>query len=216
MLAALPLQETTKHLLEAIQQSNWGAIQFIVLYSLTTVAFVPGSLLTLGAGAVFGLVWGSVWAFLGATIGATLAFLIGRYGVRGWVSRRIANDSRFQAIDRAVSQSGFKIVLLSRLSPIIPFNLLNYALGVTGVSLKDYVLGSVGMIPGTVLYVYLGSIAGSLANLGTAQLANSKLQWTVRIMGLIATIAVTLYISRIARQAIESVAAEEAVLGDRQ
>lgn len=210
-IAALPIQETVQRLLETFQQSNLGAIQFIALYSLATVAFIPGSLLTLGAGAVFGLLWGSVWVLLGATIGATLAFLIGRYAVRGWVSRRIANYPRFQAIDRAVSQSGFKIVLLSRLSPVIPFNLLNYALGITGVSLKDYVLGSVGMIPGTVLYVYLGSIAGSLANLGTAQPTDSKLQWIVRIVGLIATIAVTVYISRIARQAIEGVAATESV-----
>lgn len=214
-MVGLPLQETASHLLENLQQGGWGAVQFVVFYSLATVAFLPGSVLTLGAGAVFGLLWGSVWVLLGATIGATLAFLIGRYGVRGWVSRKIVHYPRFQAIDRAVTQSGFKIVLLARLSPMIPFNLLNYAMGITGVSLKDYVLGSVGMIPGTVLYVYLGSIAGSLANLRTAQLENSRLQWTVRIIGLIATIAVTLYISRIARQAIEAVAAEDPISVDQ-
>ncbi|WP_088892814.1 TVP38/TMEM64 family protein [Leptolyngbya ohadii] len=214
ILAAVPLQEMAQHLLETLQQGKLGAVQFVLVYSLATVAFVPGSLLTLGAGAVFGLLWGSVWVFLGATIGATLAFLIGRYGVRGWVSRKIANYPRFQAIDRAVSQSGLKIVLLARLSPVIPFNLLNYGLGITGVSLKDYVLGSVGMIPGTVLYVYLGSIAGSLANLGTVQPENARLQWTVRIIGLLATIAVTFIISRIARQAIEGVTEAEAIEGE--
>ena len=179
-------------------------IAFILIYIIATVAFLPGSILTLGAGVVFGIVQGSIYVFVGATIGATLAFLVGRYLARGWVSQKIAGNQKFKAIDRAVGKEGLKIVLLTRLSPIFPFNLLNYGLGVTGVSLKDYVLGSVGMIPGTIMYVYIGSLAGNIATIGgeTQPDANPIAQWAIRIIGFVATVAVTLYVTKIARQAL--------------
>jgi uncharacterized membrane protein YdjX (TVP38/TMEM64 family) len=186
-----------------------GAIAFIIIYILATVAFFPGSILTLGAGVVFGVMLGSFYVLIGATIGATAAFLVGRYLARGWVNKKIEGNSKFRAIDRAVGQEGFKIVLLTRLSPIFPFNLLNYAYGVTGVSLKDYLLASVGMIPGTIMYVYIGSLAGNIATLGTsAQPTNPTLQWSIRIIGFIATVAVTLYVTKIARQALQSALGE--------
>ena len=180
-------------------------IAFILIYIIATVAFLPGSILTLGAGVVFGIFEGSIYVFIGATIGATLAFLVGRYLARGWISQKIAGNPKFSAIDRAVGNEGLKIVLLTRLSPIFPFNLLNYGLGVTGVSLKDYVLGSVGMIPGTIMYVYIGSLAGSIATIGgeTQPDANPVAQWAIRIIGFIATVAVTLYVTKIARKALD-------------
>ena len=180
-----------------------GAIAFIVIYVLATVAFLPGSVLTLAGGAIFGLFLGSLYVFLGATIGATLAFLVGRYLARGWISKKIAGNDNFSAIDEAVGKEGFKIVLLTRLSPIFPFNLLNYGLGVTGVSLKDYVLASIGMIPGTIMYVYFGSLGNinTICNGGGAN-ANPTAQWIIRIVGLIATVAVTLYVTKIARKAL--------------
>ena len=186
-----------------------GAIAFIIIYILATVAFFPGSILTLGAGVVFGLVLGSFYVFIGATIGATAAFLVGRYLARGWVAEKIQGNSKFQAIDEAVGREGLKIVLLTRLSPIFPFTLLNYAYGVTGVSLKDYLIGCAGMIPGTIMYVYIGSLAGSLATIGTsAPATNPVLSWTIRLIGFIATVAVTLYVTKIARQALASVISE--------
>jgi len=180
-------------------------IAFMLIYIIATVAFLPGSVLTLGAGVLFGIVQGSIYVFLGATIGATLAFLVGRYLARGWISQKIEGNQKFKAIDKAVGKEGLKIVLLTRLSPVFPFNLLNYGLGVTGVSLKDYVLGSVGMIPGTIMYVYIGSLAGSIATIGgeTAPDANPVAQWTIRIIGFIATVAVTLYVTKIARKALD-------------
>ena len=180
-------------------------IAFMLIYIVATVAFLPGSVLTLGAGVLFGIVKGSIYVFFGATLGATLAFLVGRYLARGWISKKIAGNQKFSAIDKAVGKEGLKIVLLTRLSPIFPFNLLNYGLGVTGVSLKDYVLGSVGMIPGTIMYVYIGSLAGSIATIGgeTQPDANPIAQWTIRIIGLIATVAVTLYVTKIARKALD-------------
>jgi len=186
-----------------------GAIAFIIIYILATVAFFPGSILTLGAGVVFGVVLGSFYVFIGATIGATAAFLVGRYLARGWVVEKIQGNNKFQAIDEAVGKEGLKIVLLTRLSPIFPFTLLNYAYGVTGVSLKDYLLGCAGMIPGTIMYVYIGSLAGNLATIGTsAQATNPVLSWTIRLIGFIATVAVTLYVTKIARQALASVISE--------
>ena len=180
-------------------------IAFMAIYIVATVAFLPGSVLTLGAGVLFGIVKGSIFVFFGATIGATLAFLVGRYLARGWISKKIEGNQKFKAIDKAVGKEGLKIVLLTRLSPIFPFNLLNYGLGVTGVSLKDYVLGSAGMIPGTIMYVYIGSLAGSIATIGgeTQPDANPVAQWAIRIIGLIATVAVSLYVTKIARKALD-------------
>ena len=195
-------------LLDTLQWINGlgavGAIAFVVIYVVAAVAFLPGSILTLGAGVVFDVVLGSIYVFIGATIGATLAFLAGRYIARGWVAKRIAGNAKFKAIDEAVGKEGLKIVLLTRLSPIFPFNLLNYAYGVTGVSLKDYVIGSLGMIPGTIMYVYIGSLAGNLATLGAgAPEANPIAQWTIRIIGFIATVAVTVYVTKVAKKALD-------------
>jgi uncharacterized membrane protein YdjX (TVP38/TMEM64 family) len=184
----------------------WGPIAFVILYSLATVTFIPGSLLTLGGGLLFGVVFGSIYVFVGAVVGATLAFLIGRYAARSWVSRQLEGKVRFQAIDEAIAREGYKIVLLTRLSPVFPFTLLNYALSMTRVSLRDYLLGFVGMIPGTLMYVYIGSLAGNLAMLGVGSVPTDAdtqlLQWGIRILGLLATILVTVYITHVARQAL--------------
>jgi uncharacterized membrane protein YdjX (TVP38/TMEM64 family) len=181
-------------------------IVFAGLYIVATVAFLPGSVLTLGAGVVFGVLWGSVYVFGAATLGAIAAFLVGRYLARDWVAAKIAGNAKFAAIDAAVGREGLKIVLLTRLSPIFPFNLLNYAYGVTGVSLRDYTIGSIGMLPGTIMYVYIGSLATSLATIGAETSSDPQAaiaQRLLQIVGLIATIAVTLYITKIARQALD-------------
>jgi uncharacterized membrane protein YdjX (TVP38/TMEM64 family) len=184
-------------------------IAFIGIYNLATVLLIPGSLLTLGGGVIFGAVWGSIYVIIAATLGATFAFLIGRYLSRDWVRQQLEKYPKFKAIEAAVSKEGLKVVFLTRLSPIFPFNLLNYAFGVTSVSLRDYVLGSIGMIPGTILYVYIGSLVGDLALVGTsAQPDNPMLKWTIRSIGLIATVAVTIYITRIAKKALDEQIAE--------
>jgi uncharacterized membrane protein YdjX (TVP38/TMEM64 family) len=205
-LAGFHPQEILRNALVWIDSlGSWGAIAFIVLYILATIAFLPGSILTLGAGVVFGVFFGSVYVLIGATLGAIAAFLVGRYLARDWIAQKIAGNQKFKAIDQAVGQEGFKIVLLTRLSPIFPFFLLNYAYGITGVSLKDYAIASVGMIPGTITFVYIGSLAGNLATLGTQnQTVNPTLQWTIRILGFIATVAVTLYVTKLARKALDT------------
>lgn len=181
----------------------WGPIAFIVLYNLATVLFIPGSLITLGAGFIFGVFWGTIYVSIGSILGATFAFLIGRYLARDWVTQKLEGNQKFKAIDEAVAQEGWKIVGLTRLSPIFPFNLLNYAFGLTKVSLKDYFFASwVGMFPGTVLYVYVGSLAGSLATLGTEERQRTPLEWGLYGVGLMATVIVTLYVTKIAQKAL--------------
>jgi uncharacterized membrane protein YdjX (TVP38/TMEM64 family) len=173
-----------------------GIAVFVVGYAAAVVAFVPGSALTLAAGAIFGVAEGTLYVFVAAVLGSTAAFLVARYVARGAIERRIAGDARFLAIDRAIGAEGRKIAFLLRLSPAIPFNLLNYALGLTRVSLADYLVASLGMIPGTLLYVYTGSLAGEVA--GGAPLGRAL----VLGLGLAATAAVTVYVTVLARRAL--------------
>ena len=181
-----------------------GGIVFIGIYIIATLAFLPAAILTLGAGIIFGVIWGSLYVFIGATLGAVAAFLVGRYLAQSWIKEKISSYKKFAIIDKAVSKQGLKIVLLVRLSPLFPFNLLNYAFGITSVSFQDYLIGSVGMIPGTIMYVYFGYLAGDLALIGTHnQPVNLILNWVIKIIGLIATIAVTIYVTKIAKKALD-------------
>jgi uncharacterized membrane protein YdjX (TVP38/TMEM64 family) len=182
----------------------WGGIAFVAGYALAVIAFVPGSLLTLAAGAIFGLARGTFYVLLAATLGATGAFLVARHLVRPWVERRMAASPRFDAIDRAIASQGRRIVFLLRLSPAFPFTLLNYALGVTRVRFADYVVASLGMLPGTLLYVYYGKLAGEVARLaGGAEAPRGVGYYAVLALGLAATIAVTTQVTRLARRALQ-------------
>ena len=201
----LHAQDLLKPALDWVGQLGaWGGVLFIAIYVVATVLFVPGSVLTLGAGAVFGVVWGSVYASIAATLGATCAFLVGRYLARDAIARKIEGNERFAAIDNAVANEGWKIVGLTRLSPVFPFTLLNYAFGITRVKLGHYVLASwIGMMPGTVMYVYLGS----LAQAASGERTRTTAEWLLYGVGMIATLVVTLFITRIAKQALLSKAA---------
>lgn len=180
-----------------------GPLVFIAGYAVATVAFIPGSLLTLAAGAVFGLVTGVAVVFAGATLGSTLAFLVARYVARGAVERRLASNERFAAVDRAIAEQGGRIVFLLRLSPAFPFSLLNYALGLSRVRLRDYVLASPGMLPGTVLFVYYGKLAGDVAAVaGGAQPDRGTAYYALLVVGLLATLLVTMLVTRVARRAL--------------
>lgn len=182
-----------------------GAAAFMAGYVVATVGLVPGSLLTLAAGALFGLVRGTLFVFIAASVGATAAFLISRYLARSAVLRRLGGEPRFRALDAAIAREGRKIVLLIRLSPVFPFNVTNYALGLTSVRLRDYVIACAGMLPGTVLYVYYGRLIGDVARaVSGARVEHGAAYWVVLVVGLIATLLVTLVITRAARQALRS------------
>lgn len=181
----------------------WGPVAFVAIYAVATVAFVPGTVLTLAGGAIFGITKGVSYVFVGAFIGSGVAFLLARHGARSWVNSQLSRYPRFAMIDRAVAENGLKITFLLRLSPVFPFNFINYALGLTQVSFRNYMIASLGMLPGTLLYVYYGRVIGDVAALaGGATPADDAGYYTVTGLGLVATIGVTLVVTRIARKAL--------------
>lgn len=181
----------------------WGPLVFILGYMVATVAFVPGVILTLAAGAIFGILKGTLYTFVGATLGACAAFLVARYAARRAIEKKIAGNPRFAAIDRAVAKQGLKIVALLRLSPVFPFNLLNYALGLTQVRFLDYLLACFAMLPGTLLYVYYGHAAGSLAEAAGGHIQKGTAYWVSLGVGLAATLVVTTIVTRLASKALK-------------
>ncbi|MBL9134791.1 MAG: TVP38/TMEM64 family protein [Verrucomicrobiales bacterium] len=179
----------------------WAPVLYMLTYILACLLLLPASPLTLAAGAVFGVVAGSIYVSIASTLGAAAAFLAARFLGRASVERRLTTWPAFRAIQDATAQEGWKIVLLTRLSPLFPFNLLNLGFGVTRVPLSHFVAASwVGMLPATIWYVYLGSLAGSLL---TQPRAKSPVEWLLLGVGLIATAVVTFYVTRLARRALD-------------
>jgi uncharacterized membrane protein YdjX (TVP38/TMEM64 family) len=172
---------------------------------LACVLFLPGSLLTIGAGFIFGPLVGIPTVSIGSTLGAGAAFLLSRSLLRDWVSRAVAQRTEIVALEKAVAQEGFKIVLLTRLSPILPFNLLNFALGLTTVSFRDYLVASwIGMLPGAFLYIYVGTTIKSIADLSSGRTAVKSSHTVLLVAGLVATLLVVVLLARIARQALSN------------
>ena len=200
----LPVTEYLGRFLEQVQSLGvWGPVILAGAYIVATVAMAPGTILTLGAGFVFGLVVGTITVSIASTLGATAAFIVGRTFARGWVEKIAAGNPRFRAVDRAVKDNGFKIVLLTRLTPVFPFNVLNYLFSLTSVSLRDYVLASwIGMIPGTIMFVYFGTAFKSLAEVLSGDVQGGMAQQALLGAGLVVTIVVTVYVTRMARRAI--------------
>jgi uncharacterized membrane protein YdjX (TVP38/TMEM64 family) len=189
-----------------------GVLVYGAIYVVATVALIPGSLLTIGAGFLYGIWGGTALVLPASVLGATLAFALGRTLARGWVSERVSTSPRLSAVDAAIGESSFTVVFLLRLSPAVPFTLLNYFLGVTRARLRDYVLASAtGMIPGIFLYVYIGSLVTDAAQLAGGDRPDTGTAGTaLLVVGLLATVAVTIYISRVARRKLRAAVAEEA------
>ncbi|MAW10464.1 MAG: hypothetical protein CMO54_01295 [Verrucomicrobiales bacterium] len=172
-----------------------GYLGFILIYIVSTVMMLPGSPLTFTAGALFGFWKGLIFVSIGSTLGASCAFMVSRYLIRKSIEKRVLKNKKFQSIDNEIDEQGWKIVILARLSPIIPFFLLNYALGITKIRFIHFIFASwVGMIPGTTVYVLMGTMGGAFIN-GK----KSSFEWLLLGMGLIATILVTLLISKIVK-----------------
>lgn len=202
--SGIDVREQTKRFVEALQsQGDVGLVWLALSYIPASLFFFPASLLTLAGGFVFGVVKTLIAVSLGSTVGATSAFLAGRTFLRQFIEHKIAGDARFRALDAAVAEQGFKIVFLTRLSPVLPFNLLNYAFGLTKVRLRDFVLASwIGMFPGTLLYVSIGSAAKSLSDIVAGRSEGGVAQKVLLGVGLLATLAVTVVMARIAKKAL--------------
>jgi uncharacterized membrane protein YdjX (TVP38/TMEM64 family) len=202
----LPIAQWTTVLADRARSTgSIGVVIFVAAYITATVALLPGSLLTLAAGFAYGPVWGLVVVSPASVAGATAAFLLGRTFLRDWAARKTSDSARVRAITRAVQHEGFKIVLLLRLSPLVPFNVLNYALSLSNVRLGTYVTASaIGMLPGTALYVYLGSLAPTAAQLSAAAQRGGAGRIGLYIAGLAATIAVVVIATRAANRALQA------------
>ncbi len=188
----------------------WGPVVLVAIYVVATVLLVPGTILTLAAGAIFGLASGTATVSAGSTLGASAAFLIARYGAREKVAKMAQHNRHFGAIDRAIEEGGWKIVALLRLSPAIPFNVQNYLYGLTPVAFWPYVIASwIAMLPGTFLYVYIGHVTGA-AIAGDRE--RSAFEWGMLIVGLLATISVTIYATRLAKRKLNEQVDEDAAI----
>jgi uncharacterized membrane protein YdjX (TVP38/TMEM64 family) len=190
----------------AALRSPVGAVAFVPLYALWVTLLLPGVWASMLAGALYGPLWGSVLVFIGACLGAEAAFLIGRHWLREWTQQRLKALPRLRAVEQAVSREGLKLVLLTRLSPAFPFSLLNLAYGLSAVSLRDYSLGLIGILPGTVLFCGLGALAGDVARFGSVLAGQADAgTWGLRVIGLLATVAVVVLVGRAARRALQGV-----------
>jgi uncharacterized membrane protein YdjX (TVP38/TMEM64 family) len=171
----------------------WAPVVFIILYIATVLIFLPAAILTAGGGFIFGMASGAIYVLIAATIAANICFLLGRHIARDWIAHRLEAQPRFKALDEAVARDGWKIVALVRLAPIFPFAVTSYGFGLTRVPLRQYFLANFAMIPGTMMYVYFGSIARDL----TERPATPPwVKWTIFAL----TLVVVLYITRFAKR----------------
>ncbi|HEY3383504.1 MAG TPA: VTT domain-containing protein [Vicinamibacterales bacterium] len=200
----LPLAHWTVQLVSLIRESGaWGVLLFVAVYAVSAVALLPGSVLTMLAGFVYGPIYGLLVVVPASLLGATCSFLLGRTILRDWVRRKMAKSPRTRALDEAVDRDAFTLVLLLRLSPLVPFNVLNYALSLSGLSLRRFVVATVlGEIPGGWLYVYLGSLVTTVAQLSTSSTPQTPLRAWFYVAGFVATLAAALVSARIAKRAL--------------
>jgi uncharacterized membrane protein YdjX (TVP38/TMEM64 family) len=193
------------------------------VYFVATVLFIPGSVLTLGSGFVFstafglglGILVGVISVFIGASLGAVSAFLLGRYLLRTQVKKLSNKYAIFEALDLALEENGLKIFLLLRLSPIIPFNAINYIGGISSVSLRDYVIALIAILPGTTLYVFLGASAGSLASSANSG-SNLTVETIIIVVGVVLGVLTIWLTTRYARKELKRVLEQRQAEGENE
>ncbi|KAM7462637.1 hypothetical protein LguiA_030758 [Lonicera macranthoides] len=207
----LPVEKILKNFLLWVDQDlgPWGPVVLAFAYIPLTVLAVPASVLTLGGGYLFGLPVGFLADSIGATIGATAAFVLGRTIGRSFVISKLNDYPKFQAVALAIERSGFKIVLLLRLVPLLPFNMLNYLLSVTPVPIWEYMLASwLGMMPITLALVYVGTTLKDLSDVTHGWGELSKTRWAFIILGLVVSVALMICVTKVAKSALESALVE--------
>ncbi|CAL0309062.1 unnamed protein product [Lupinus luteus] len=207
----LPIEKMMKDFLIWVDRDlgPWGPLVLAVAYIPLTVLAVPASVLTLGGGYLFGLPVGFVADSIGATIGAGAAFLLGRTIGRSFVVSKLKDYPQFRSVAIAISRSGFKIVFLLRLVPLLPFNMLNYLLSVTPVSIGEYMLASwLGMMPITLALVYAGTTLKDLSDVTHGWGEFSKTRWAFIISGLVISVVLMICVTKVAKSALDKALAE--------
>ena len=204
------LTEFLHHSMEWIEQSGWvGVLWFIVLYALTCVFFLPGSVLSVGAGAVYGFWFSTALVTISSTVGAMVNFLTSRYLARSWMQRKLSHSAKFRALDRAVSTEGWRMILISRMSPIVPHSLVSYAAGLIRISFWRFTLASfIGFLPQSAAYTYVGAVVGRALRTSAGETPHDPVIWVFYCLGLVATLAVTALTTRIARRSWKAYFAE--------
>lgn len=207
----LPIEKMLKDFLYWVDNDlgRWGPLVLAVAYIPLTILAVPASVLTLGGGYLYGVLVGIVADSVGATLGATAAFLLGRTIGRSFVIAKMKEYPKFRAIEIAIDRSGFKIVLLLRLVPMLSFNLLNYLLSVTPVSLWEYVLASwLGMLPITVALVYVGTTLKDLSDVTHGWHEITPSRWAFLIISLVLSVILMVWVTIVAKNALDEALAE--------
>lgn len=179
---------------------------YTLVFAAGTVLFLPGSILSIVAGALFGPFTGSLVVFFGASVGASAAFLIARNILRHRIEERLRSSPALEALDRAVADDGLMTSVLVRLSPIIPFNLLNYVLGGTSMRFTHFLLGLFAMLPATILYVSFGALASDLAGLEQHRDIRSTV---LTLIGIVATLVAVIRLQRGAKERLDQVLTDE-------
>ena len=206
----VPIEEYADDVLRWVQElGSWSYLAFFLLYIVVAVVLIPASVLTIGAGFLYGPVWGTLIVSVSSTAGAAVAFWLGRTVAHDWAAARVEDMPRFNALYRAIEKDEFKVVLLARLVPFIPFNLLNYAFSLTRVSFKKYVLASwIGMLPATIVYVYVGAAAKNLTRVAAGEVQVGWPQIALFVLAGVAAIAVTWLLTHRAREEFEQMTRE--------
>ena len=208
---AVVLRDT---LLQLQDMGTAGALLFLGVYALSVVLLIPGSLLSVGAGAVYGLGWGSLLVTLGALLGSAIAFCVARYAARDLVRRKLRQHPKLATLDQALQGGGLRLVFLLRLHPLLPYNLLNYALGASAVHARDYLLGGLGIIPGVLLFVGLGSLAGRMI-LHPELPEDAHTAWlrtSAEVAAVLLGLAVSVWLAQVTRKALQRAPSQRARL----
>ena len=183
-----------------------GIVVFIIFYMSWVAFLLPSSWISMFAGFIYGSLWGSVFVFMGAFLGATITFFAGRTFLKGWVQRRLLDFPKLQVVEKAISNEGLKLILLTRLSPAFPFGLLNLSYGLSNIKLKDFLVGLFAILPGTFLYCSLGSFASEISRFNEILLNRGELNTFIfTLIGLIATILVFLLVIRNAQKSLKDI-----------
>ncbi len=183
--------------------SPLGVIAFILCYICWVSVLLPGSWLSMLGGFIYGSFMGTIYVFIGATLGALLTFMSGRSLLRNWIQSRLNSFPKLQSIEKSIADEGLRLVILSRLSPVFPFGLLNLAYGLSEVTIKDFLIGLIAILPGTFVYCSLGSLAIEVSKFQQVIDHREDLgSFILSLVGIIATIIIVIVVLRLVRESL--------------